>query len=64
MADLLEELIIDRAIDSRSIVECQRGVQSEALEVGNWIDVDGAILGVVKDLFNADVAFKIEDRHV
>lgn len=64
VANLLQQLIIDRSIDSRSIIQCQGRIKGKALEVGDWVDIHSAILRVIENLFDRDVAFEVKNWHV
>ncbi len=64
VADFLQKFVVDAAVKSSSIVQGERSVQCEALEINDWINVDGAVFGVLKNLLDGDVALQVENRHV
>lgn len=64
MTDFLQKLIINGAVDPSAVIESERSIERESLEVRNGIDVHCAILRVVENLLDAHVAFEIENWHV
>lgn len=64
ITDLLQQLVINLAVDSVAIVQSERSVESKPLEICNWINVLLAVAAVVQELFDGDVGLEIDDGHV
>jgi hypothetical protein len=60
----LQQFIVDPSVNSRSIVECQGRIESEALEVSDGVDVFLSISAIFEKFFDGNVGFEVDDWHV
>lgn len=59
-----EELLIDPSVDANAVVQCQTGVECEAVEVFSWVQVDGTHVGIFVHVFDRHTALQINKRHI
>ena len=64
VTDLPQHSRIDVPFDSVSVVKRQARVERIALEIANWIDVDGTVLGVLDHFSDGRCGFEVDYGHV
>lgn len=62
--NLMQQLIVDIAFDTESVVESKTGVEGEALEVSLGVDIAGAVLAVLEQFLDTGSAFEVDNGHV
>jgi hypothetical protein len=64
VCDLLQQRIVDVAIDPLTIVQCERCRESKACEIRSRVDIVLSSIAVDDHLFDALRALVVDDGHV
>ncbi len=64
MHNLLQQFVVNAPIDANSVIESERGIECEPLEVWIGVYVYLTVLAFCQQLFDADVAFEVDDWHI
>lgn len=64
ITDLIEQLIVNLAIDPGAIVKRKGGVEREALKVSDGVNILLSVIAVLEQFFDRNVGFQVNDWHI